>query len=44
VHREPSVSEALAFATDPLDKLAASVACDDINDLCRLLIARKKAR
>src|SRR5450830_1602506 len=44
VHREPSISEALAFATDPLDKLAASVACDDINDLCRLLIARKKAR
>ena len=44
VHREPSISEALAFATDPLDNLAASVACDDINDLCRLLIARKKAR
>ena len=42
VHRDPSISEALAFATDPLDKLTASAASDDLKRLCRLLIARKK--
>ncbi|MFL1419913.1 cellulose biosynthesis protein BcsQ [Pseudomonas fildesensis] len=42
VHSDPLIAEALAFATDPLDNIAASLAYDDINDLCRLLIARKK--
>jgi hypothetical protein len=41
VHRDPSISEALAFATDPLDKLTASAARDDLNRLCRLLITWK---
>jgi hypothetical protein len=44
VHRDPSISEALAFATDPLDKLTASAARDDLNRLCRLLITWKKPR
>ncbi|MCK6187022.1 MULTISPECIES: cellulose biosynthesis protein BcsQ [unclassified Pseudomonas] len=42
VHRDPAISQALAFATDPLDTLAPSQAADDINGLCRLLITRKK--
>ncbi|QHF42520.1 cellulose synthase operon protein YhjQ [Pseudomonas sp. S35] len=42
VHRDPAISEGLAFSTDPLDNTARSLAGDDINDLCRLLIARKK--
>lgn len=42
VHRDTSISEALAFGTDPLDSQALGLAADDINDLCRLLIARKK--
>jgi cellulose synthase operon protein YhjQ len=40
VHRDSAISEALAFGSDPLDNEAASMACDDINELCRLLIAR----
>lgn len=40
VHRDSAVSEALAFGSDPLDNEATSMACDDINELCRLLIAR----
>jgi cellulose synthase operon protein YhjQ len=40
VHRDVAISEALAFGSDPLDNPAASSACDDINELCRLLIAR----
>ena len=39
VHRDPAISEALAFGSDPLDNQAASMACDDINALCRLLVA-----
>ncbi|OLY71426.1 cell division protein FtsQ [Pseudomonas sp. ATCC PTA-122608] len=39
VHRDSAISEALAFGSDPLDNEAASMACDDINELCRLLIA-----
>lgn len=42
VHRDPAISEGLAFSTDPLDNTATSLACDDIHDLCRLLIACKK--
>lgn len=42
VHRDPTISEALAFAMDPLDTITQSLACDDINELCRLVIARKK--
>ncbi len=42
VHRDPAISEALAFATDPLERTAPSLAADDINDLCRLLISRKR--
>ena len=42
VHRDPSISEALAFAADPLDSSVQSLAVDDISELCRLLIARKK--
>ncbi|CRM50453.1 MULTISPECIES: cellulose biosynthesis protein BcsQ [Pseudomonas] len=41
VHRDPVFSEALAFATDPLDSKAPSPARDDIGDLCRLLVTRK---
>ncbi|MCF5722479.1 cellulose biosynthesis protein BcsQ [Pseudomonas syringae] len=37
VHRDPSIGEALAFGTDPLDNVARSTASDDINELCRLL-------
>ncbi len=44
VHRDPSINEALALATDPLDNIVASQACADINALCRSLSARKKAR
>lgn len=44
IHRDPSVSEALAFGTDPLDNLARSSASDDINELCRLLLAVRSAR
>ncbi|TFY84138.1 cellulose synthase operon protein YhjQ [Pseudomonas kairouanensis] len=44
VHRDPSISEALAFSTDPLDNLAASSANDDINELCRLLRAARSVR
>lgn len=39
VHRDTAISEALAFGGDPLDSVAASMACDDINELCHLLIA-----
>lgn len=42
VHRDMAISEALAFGIDPLDSQALSLAGDDIDDLCRLLIARKK--
>ena len=42
VHRDPAISEGLAFSTDPLDNTATSLAGDDITDLCRLLIARRK--
>ncbi|WP_460164852.1 cellulose biosynthesis protein BcsQ [Pseudomonas sp. S1_G07] len=42
VHHDPAISQALAFATDPLDSKALSQASDDIGDLCRLLIARKR--
>ncbi|KAE9650212.1 cellulose synthase operon protein YhjQ [Pseudomonas fluorescens] len=42
IHRDPAISEGLAFSTDPLDNAVTSLAGDDINDLCRLLIARKK--
>lgn len=44
VHRDPSIGEALAFGTDPLDNLARSLANDDINELCRLLLAARNAR
>ncbi|KAA0948949.1 MULTISPECIES: cellulose biosynthesis protein BcsQ [unclassified Pseudomonas] len=39
VHRDSAISEALAFGDDPLDNEAASMACDDIHELCRLLIS-----
>lgn len=42
VHHDVGISEALAFGADPLDSQALSLAGDDINELCRLLIARKK--
>jgi cellulose synthase operon protein YhjQ len=42
VHRDPAISEALAFAADPLGSSVPSLAGDDISELCRLLIARKK--
>ncbi|MGY2400154.1 cellulose biosynthesis protein BcsQ [Pseudomonas sp. SDO5271_S396] len=42
VHRDPAISEALAFGTDPLDGQATSLVHDDINDLCRLLKAPKR--
>ncbi|UII71874.1 cellulose synthase operon protein YhjQ [Pseudomonas sp. HN11] len=41
VHRDMAISEALAFGADPLDSQALTMAGDDINELCRLLIARK---
>ncbi len=44
VHRDPSIGEALAFATDPLDNVAKSSASDDIHELCRLLLAARSAR
>ena len=44
VHRDPSISEALAFGTDPLDNLARSSANDDIGELCRLLLAARNSR
>ncbi len=37
IHRDPLISEALAFGDDPLDNEAASMACDDIHELCQLL-------
>ncbi len=43
VHRDMAISEALAFGTDPLDSHGMSLAADDIDDLCRLLKAPKKA-
>ena len=42
VHDDALISQALAFATDPLDNVASSQAGADINELCRLLIARKR--
>jgi len=42
VHHDLAISEALAFGTDPLDSQALSLAGDDIDALCRLLIARRK--
>ncbi|HCT07391.1 MAG TPA: cellulose synthase operon protein YhjQ [Pseudomonas sp.] len=42
VHHDAAISEALAFGTDPLDSPTISLACDDINDLCRVLKAPKK--
>lgn len=42
VHHDVVISEALAFGTDPLDSPSISLACDDINDLCRVLKAPKK--
>lgn len=42
VHRDMAITEALAFGTDPLDSQALSLAGDDIHELCRLLIARRK--
>lgn len=42
IHRDPAISAALASTTDPLDNTEPSLAGDDINGLCRLLIARKK--
>ena len=41
VHRDPSISEALAFGSDPLDNLGQSLASDDLNELCQLLIRPK---
>lgn len=43
VHRDKAISEALAFGIDPLDSQALTLAGDDIDELCRLLIARKKS-
>jgi len=37
IHRDPQISEALAFGEDPLDNEAMSMACDDIHVLCQLL-------
>ncbi|WP_420893655.1 cellulose biosynthesis protein BcsQ [Pseudomonas gessardii] len=37
IHRDPLISEALAFADDPLDCGAVSMACEDIHGLCRRL-------
>ena len=37
IHRDPLISEALAFGEDPLDSEAASMACDDIHGLCQRL-------
>ena len=37
IHRDPLISEALAFGGDPLDSAAASMACDDIHALCQRL-------
>lgn len=44
VHRDSAISEALAFGDDPLDNEAASMACDDIHELCRVLIAALRQR
>ncbi|KTC43854.1 cell division protein FtsQ [Pseudomonas fluorescens ABAC62] len=41
VRRDPALSEGLTVSTDPLNG-AARAAADDINDICRWLIARKK--
>ncbi len=41
VHRDPSISEALAFGSDPLDNVGQSLASDDINGLCKWLISVK---
>ena len=38
VHRDLSFSEALAFGSDPLDNVGQSLASDDVNELCRVLI------
>ena len=43
VRGDALISQALAFATDPLDNAASSPAAADINELCRLLIALKRA-
>lgn len=43
VHHDVAISEALAFATDPLDSTSTSLACDDINELCRWLMAWEKS-
>ena len=43
VHRDPLISEALAFGTDPLDNVVKGLASDDINELCQLLLSRKKS-
>ena len=37
IHRDPHISEALAFGEDPLERDAASMACDDIHVLCQRL-------
>lgn len=42
VHHDVAISEALAFATDPLDSTAMSLASDDINELCRWLMTLEK--
>ena len=42
VHRDSAITEALAFAADPLDNVAKGLASDDFNELCRLLKAPKK--
>lgn len=41
VHRDLAFSEALAFGSDPLDNVGQSLASDDINELCRVLIRPK---
>ena len=37
IHRDPHISEALAFGEDPLERDAVSMACDDIHVLCQRL-------
>lgn len=44
IHRDPAISEALAFGSDPLDNVGQSQANDDINELCQLLISPKNTR
>lgn len=41
VHRDASISESLALGSDPLDNVGQSLASDDLNELCQLLIRPK---